>query len=106
MKTVILFLFISLSLTGNAQNKKIKWQEVQVLEMTRHFTKQDIDSIGGCMSEWFVEGEAGALTDLSSAKITSIKKQAAKYRCNIVYVDVKKFYGVTKGRILVFGHKK
>jgi|SRR6478735_5272688 len=106
MKALILFLFISLSLNGNAQSKKIKWQDVQVLELSRHFTKEDVDSIGLCMSEWFVKGEAGALSELSPSEITSIKKDAARYHCNIVYVDVKKFYGVTKGRLIVFGYKK
>src|SRR6478609_5400927 len=103
MKQLLLYILLTFTLTSEAQHK-VDWKDVKVYELSKEQIAKD--SVGPAIAEWFTEGEAASLSELSPAEHISIKKKAASFGCNVAYVDVRKVHGPMKGKLYVVGFYK
>ncbi len=101
-----LTLIISLNffaLLAVSQEKKLKWQDVKVVE----FTKRGVpDSLEICGGEWFVDGVAKNMAELDNQELERIKKKGAEFDCSYVFVDLKKVFTPISGQLYILGLKR
>jgi hypothetical protein len=101
-KFIVAVLLVVSSCALYAQDKKVKWEEVQVFE----FRKDIPDSLEICGGEWFIEGNANTLMELDNLELERIKTKIAEHGCAIVYVDVRKVYDPRKGQLYILGLRR
>lgn len=96
-KTLLCFILVSVicmykssAQTSISPTRCILWKGVKICEFEYAGYS---DTLETCNGEWIVKGKAKNLSGLSKCVLNKIIKPVKKSKCDIVYVDLKSFWG-------------